>query len=414
MLVFKKMVAGLAITAMMRGGGGRTNSTRNFCSAFSSPQFAPTRKFLSGMCTTHHPAAAADDNEGRDDVDIDLDIDDMSPQEIADIMKQPSFEPSSAGALRPKSLDETEPIHIHVNDNFLSDSLSKCLRGKFVDHFSDSRQGNSDRFCFDYWHVPDQYTLLRTPADHFFGEELFGELAESICSYGQRCLGTSSISPPWLSLYVENCEQKWHVDGWHGPWAYVLSLSSDPLLFTGGETQILKPHVLDYWSSMPTGVGLEMPHLMDRIKPEWNRLSVFDPRLPHSVSPVRGTMDPLRGRLVIHGWFTDPQPHFEGGLEAQAELAEATIGDALDGLDEEMSDLSRLMGTLAIRISVSGTNGKVTRLEVLSDTLVPDPTEPDGWGARAAALNILGRRLLQMQFSTAEADSFVTIPFMFE
>ena len=26
---------------------------------------------------------------------------------------------------------------------------------------------------WDYWHVPEQYTLIRTPADHFFREEVF-------------------------------------------------------------------------------------------------------------------------------------------------------------------------------------------------------------------------------------------------
>ena len=68
--------------------------------------------------------------------------------------------------------------------------------------------------------------------------------------------------------------------------------------FTGGETMILKPHVLDYWRSFQPGVGLEEKHFIDTVEPHFNRLTVFDPRFPHGVRPVAGTRDPLKGRLV--------------------------------------------------------------------------------------------------------------------
>ena len=68
--------------------------------------------------------------------------------------------------------------------------------------------------------------------------------------------------------------------------------------FTGGETMILKPHVLDYWRSFQPGVGLEERHFIDTVEPHFNRLTVFDPRFPHGVRPVAGTRDPLKGRLV--------------------------------------------------------------------------------------------------------------------
>lgn len=68
--------------------------------------------------------------------------------------------------------------------------------------------------------------------------------------------------------------------------------------FTGGETMILKPHVLDYWRSFQPGIGLEEKHFLDLVEPRFNRLTVFDPRFPHGVRPVGGTRDPLKGRLV--------------------------------------------------------------------------------------------------------------------
>ncbi len=48
------------------------------------------------------------------------------------------------------------------------------------------------------------------------------------------------------------------------------------------------------------------------VEPRFNRLTVFDGRYPHGVRPVEGTRDPLRARLVLHGWFTEPSPFFDG------------------------------------------------------------------------------------------------------
>ncbi len=56
---------------------------------------------------------------------------------------------------------------------------------------------------------------------------------------------------PWLSFYIDGCEQRMHTDSWHGPFAYVLSLTEwDKREFTGGETFILAPQV----SSVCNGV----------------------------------------------------------------------------------------------------------------------------------------------------------------
>ncbi len=51
---------------------------------------------------------------------------------------------------------------------------------------------------------------------------------------------------------------------------------------------------------------------MDLIPPKFNRLSLFDPRVPHGVVPVHGVHDPREARIVLHGWFAEPEPYFEG------------------------------------------------------------------------------------------------------
>ena len=63
---------------------------------------------------------------------------------------------------------------------------------------------------WDYWHVPDQYTLLRTPADQFFPEEQYQQLEDALLDYGEEQLGCRGISPIWLSYYVDGCRQVQH------------------------------------------------------------------------------------------------------------------------------------------------------------------------------------------------------------
>ena len=73
-------------------------------------------------------------------------------------------------------------------------------------------------------------------------------MEDSLLCYAQEKLGCRSITPVWLSYYVDGCGQELHADVPHGPWAFVLSLTRwEGRRFEGGETEILRPHVLDYW-----------------------------------------------------------------------------------------------------------------------------------------------------------------------
>lgn len=168
----------------------------------------------------------------------------------------------------------------------------------------------SGRFCWDWWHVPGQYTLLRTPADAFFPPELYDRLEDALIEYGEKVLGCRGISPigsgglgwgqqeAWedvrtsvgqyrmcklwwpnlrwprqhplpthtpipCSCYVNGCRQGLHADAPHGPFAFVLSLTQwEARRFIGGETVLLRPAVLDYWREFDSGVGTEMPQLV--------------------------------------------------------------------------------------------------------------------------------------------------------
>ena len=74
----------------------------------------------------------------------------------------------------------------------------------------------------------------------------FDALTDALTQYGQETLGCRTISPPWLSFYIDGCEQQVHADVYpnpnpnpspnpnpnqvhadvpQGPLAYVLSLT---------------------------------------------------------------------------------------------------------------------------------------------------------------------------------------------
>ena len=70
------------------------------------------------------------------------------------------------------------PVHVRVVDGFLEGSADDegsalDLRSTFDERFAEPRQAHADRFCWDYWHVPGQYTLHRTQAASYFSEEQF-------------------------------------------------------------------------------------------------------------------------------------------------------------------------------------------------------------------------------------------------
>jgi hypothetical protein len=285
----------------------------------------------------------------------------------------------------------------------------EALRATFDERFADPRQARGDRFVWDLWHVPGQYTALRTPAWTYFPEAGYRALHERLVSWGRTHLGCHDISPPWLSCYVEGCEQRLHGDLPHGPWAFVLSLTRwKGRVFSGGETLLLRDEVLSYWSDFTSTRSIEEGEVLHTIEPRFGRLTVFDPRIPHGVRRVAGTMDPREGRLVIHGWFVQPRPFIEGPLPARKlEQRLEALGDVVA---RALEDGLPIAGMVAFGLDVT-LDGKVSRVRVLSDTTrVPDGEEP----ARRRVLSQLRRWLAQSSFGKQRGPSTITLPIVFE
>jgi len=223
------------------------------------------------------------------------------------------------------------PQRHHVVEDFLP--RAQQLRDVFDARFLNTSGLSPKRFCWDFWHVPDQYSFHRTVAEEYFADlsdlgQAEGEweaLKAELLDYGARRLGCSAITPLWLSYYCDGDEQAWHCDVPHGAYAFVLSLTNwDDRRFSGGETLLLRDTTLSHWSRFfdlqrddarhPAQAGLNFPDLVESIPPRFNQLLVFDGRIPHGVRRVTGTRDPRAGRLVIHGWFASPEPFCDGPL----------------------------------------------------------------------------------------------------
>lgn len=293
-----------------------------------------------------------------------------------------------------------------VVDNFSEEAHR--MREHFLERFGDPRSTRRDRFVWDYWHVPGQYTALRTPAWEYFPKSLYESFHRRLVDWGRRTLGCHDVSPPWLSCYVDGCRQEWHGDLPHGPWAFVFSLTDfAKRKFSGGETLLLRDEVLDHWHDFTSTRAVEEDEVLRAIAPKFNRLTVFDPRIPHAVRRVEGTHDPRAGRLVIHGWFVQPRPFVEGPLRLSA------LAENIDALVKMLPDLG------VDRIGVSGLtslgfdvdrSGRVRDVRVLSDTTrVVAILEPE----RKKTIRRIVAIVKSFEFPPAKKPSNVVLPLVF-
>lgn len=292
-------------------------------------------------------------------------------------------------------------------DSFYKDA--NLMREAFEDRFRDPRDARPDRFVWDYWHVPGQYTALRTPAYHFFEKKLYERFHNHLVWWGRRNLGCHDISPPWMSCYIDGCHQELHGDLPHGPWAYVYSLTPwKKRRFRGGETILLKEDILSYWQGFKSVQSLERGEIMDEVPALFNRLTVFDPRIPHGVRQVEGVRDLLEGRLVIHGWFVQPRPFIEGPL-GTANL-QSWISDLSGELNHLFAQGLEIHGTLSMRFSVSA-QGHVEKPLILSNAI----RHPGGDTRIEKALlkHVMGL-LNKASFGRQKGVSTVTLPLVFE
>jgi hypothetical protein len=293
-----------------------------------------------------------------------------------------------------------------VVDRFAPEAAA--LRRAFDAHFENPRDTHAQRFVWDYWHVPGQYTALRTPAWTYFPRRVYEAFHRRLVAWGRETLGCHDISPPWLSCYVDGCRQELHGDLPHGPWAFVFSLTHwRQRVFRGGETLLVRDEVLDFWHDFASVRAVEQHELIRAVEPQFSRLVAFDPRIPHGVREVTGTRDPREGRLVIHGWFVQPRPFVRGPLATRAVAAHT--GELVDQLGTWLGSLP-VAGLLAFAFDVDRRGG-VRAVKLLSDTTrVPRSDER----ARRQLVRKIRETIAGWRFGTQRGTSRVTLPLVFE
>lgn len=291
-----------------------------------------------------------------------------------------------------------------VVDRFAPEATA--LRDVFDERFADPRSTRGDRFVWDWWHVPGQYTALRTPAWTYFPRRVYRAFHERLVAWGRATLGCHDISPPWLSCYVDGCRQELHGDLPHGPWAFVFSLTPNQRAFRGGQTLLVKDEILDFWETFTSVRSIEEGEILRAIEPKFSRLVAFDPRIPHGVREVRGTHDPREGRLVIHGWFVQPRPFVTGALPARAVAAQ--IDELVGKLGEWITVPIAGLASFGFDVDRSG---RVARVQVLSDTTrVPARDERE----RRRIVRTIRDAIAAWRFGKQRGTSRVTLPLVFE
>ena len=211
-----------------------------------------------------------------------------------------------------------------VFDNFYSGA--DAMRQKIDDHFDEDTARPlpfEQRAIWNYWHVPHLYTYLRArPGPVFKG--MHRTFMTHLRVFAAQQFGLQASGNPFLSMYINGCGQNIHNDARNGRLAYVYSLTRwNERGFTGGETFVYKTGEEIYSHHFAAMSGMAF---YDSIEPLFNRLAVFDDRMPHAVNTIQGTMNPQDARFVMHGHFVEPDtvPFVEGGL-LDEELASSYV-----------------------------------------------------------------------------------------
>jgi 2OG-Fe(II) oxygenase superfamily len=293
-----------------------------------------------------------------------------------------------------------------VIDEFMAPSVAHEMRRALEAHLGNPyRHSPQTHTDWDYWYVPGLYTYLRSVPDKIIGTELAERFYDRLFEWSTATLGLGSARASYLSLYVDGCRQNQHNDSTNGRFGFVYSLTKDDRRTSGGETLIWhEADQLDTRMRRPCA-GTDF---FDAIEPRFNRLLVFDDRMPHAVQLVEGNMDPLEGRVVIHGHIREAGP-IVSGLLPPATVAE--IANRLAG--EYAADLGKALaiyhGPAAIRFTVTQ-DGAVTDPRLILDRVRRLPGE--GPSAQQMLAELV-ERVARVRFPTGSDESIVTLPFGF-
>lgn len=291
-------------------------------------------------------------------------------------------------------------------DDFLPLATAQALRGGIDRHFASPHSHRAETHqIWNYWYVPDAYTYLRTAAERVLPFDALQVFGTALRDFAATRLGLTMVTKPLLSLYVNGCFQAFHNDSTNGRFAFVYSLTRPQRSFTGGETLVWRE--TDYFAEIFTQ-PLAATGLYESIAPDFNRLVLFDDRMPHAVAPVFGRMDPCEGRLVMHGHIAEGPAHVAGTLSAAE--AQAGVAAGIAALKEALGPLFRQFhGPLSLDLVVDA-EGRVDGYGVLLNRLRPIGTQSV---TVEQAVGAVLDRLDLMRFPASDGETEVKFPILF-
>jgi Rps23 Pro-64 3,4-dihydroxylase Tpa1-like proline 4-hydroxylase len=295
---------------------------------------------------------------------------------------------------------------ILVIDEFLPGALAAAMREDIDAHFADPGAHRADTHqVWNYWFVPELYTYLRTTPERIIRRDRVDEFIRALQAWSIVTLCIGNVTWPYLSLYVDGCRQALHNDAANGRFAFVYSLTRDQRRTTGGETLVFREGELFRGNLAEPSAGRGF---YDVIEPRFNRLVVFDDRLPHAVERVEGSMDPIEGRFVLHGHLGETGTMTAGALPGA--VVEAALAELLHGFAARYSArLALYQGPLALRFTIRA-DGLVESCEVLIDRVLhEDPRHTEWEPLRADLVD----RIKGLRFPPAAGETVVTKPLVF-
>jgi hypothetical protein len=235
------------------------------------------------------------------------------------------------------------------------------------------------------------------------GRPLVDEFFNQLQAWSIETLGLGRVTWPNLGLYVSGCRQNVHNDAENGRFGYAYSLTRNERRSNGGETIVFKEGdaFRDLRDQAAAGHSF-----FDSVEPRFNRLVVFDDRMPHAVERVEGSMDPCEGRFVLHGHISETEPIAGGALSRDALVAPVDAGLRAFA---ERSALGGLHGPLSLRLDIAP-NGAVGACRVLLDRVISADASDARW---SALLGALVREMQSVSFPAADAPSFIILPMRF-
>ena len=295
---------------------------------------------------------------------------------------------------------------ILVADDFLPLELAFAMREDIDTHFAHPGAHRADTHqVWNYWFVPELYTYLRTTPEKIIRRDRVDEFMKALQVWSTVTFGMGNVTWPYLSLYVGGCRQGLHNDAMNGRFAFVYSLTRNQRRTIGGETLIFR-------EGDPFRGNLAEPSagrgFYDLIEPKFNRLVVFDDRLPHAVERIEGSMDPVEGRFVLHGHLSETGTMIAGALPG-AVVEEALVGLFGDFAARNSAQIALYQGPLALRFVISA-GGSVETCDILVDRVMhEDPRHIEWELLRADLVNGIKR----LKFPPAAGETAVTKPLVF-